>query len=113
MNIKRKIKFGDIIKDKLTNTEGVVYKIDNNGSVTADTAFDNNNIPTAHRFSKHDKTLIHTNKVDMETAIRLQCHYAVENMEKTLRDIEDDELSKEEINILLFNNHLGNISSEI
>ncbi len=78
-----KIKFGDIVKDKFTNIEGVVYKISDDGSVTADTALGNG----PNKFSMSDKGLIHTNKVDMEKAIRLQCYYAVKNMEKTIKDM--------------------------
>ena len=108
-----KIKFGDIVKDKVTNIEGIVYKVSKNGSVTADTALGVNNTFVPNTFSITDKNLMHTDKVDIEKAIRLQCYYAVENMEKTIRDIKDDSLSKDEINSILFNNHIGNVKSKI
>lgn len=107
----KEIKFGDIIRDNRSGTEGVVYKIGKDGSPTADTAFDGNGKATAHSFSLSDKDLIHTDKVDIVEAIRRQCYYAVKNMERTVHQTKGEEYTQDQINDILFKNHLSNVKS--
>jgi len=110
------IKFGDIIKDNQSKVEGVVYRMYDDGSVTADTAFGSygyNSINVAHNHSKQNKDLIITNKKDIELAIRMQCYYAIKDMEEIVKLNKDGEISTNEMNRLLVKNHLFNIKYTI
>ena len=104
-----KFKFGDIVKDTVSKAEGVVYRIYDDGGGIADTAYgaygyNGKNVPQS--FRKENRYLINTNRIDIGLAIRLQCHYAIEEMERVVKLHQDGEMSTNDMNDLLLSNHL-------
>lgn len=102
-------KFGDIVKDTQSKVEGVVYCVFKDGGVVADTAcgtYGYNGKNVANTYSEQNEHLINTNKIDMGLAIKMQCHYAIKEMERVLQLHQDGEISISNMNDLLFSNHL-------
>ena len=104
-----KIQFGDIVKDRQSNIEGVVYRIFDDGGVSADTALGScgyNGINVANDYIKNDKYLLNTGRKDIALAIKMQCYYAIKEMERLVKLYEDGELSSNQLDDLLLKNHL-------
>lgn len=109
------VKFGDIVKDRQSQIEGVVFRTFDDGGVSAATALGSygyNGINVTNDYRKDDSNLIHTSKKDIALAIKMQCHYAIKEMERLVKLYEDGELSSSQLDDLLLNNHLYFINAK-
>ena len=110
--MENEFKFGDIVKDTESKVENVVYRVFEDGGVTADTAFGTygfNGTNVANSYSKQNKYLRNTGRKDLALAIKMQCFYAVKDMERVVELYTNSEISLENMNKLLFENHLFNV----
>ncbi len=109
-----KFKFGDMVKDIQSNVESVIYRIDGD-IVTTDTAYGNygyNGVNVANTYNNPEKYLINLKRKDIKLAIKMQCHYALKDMERIIGLYENNEITEQEMNDLLFENHIFNIKSK-
>ena len=106
-------KFGDVVYITTTGEEVVVYRIDED-SVTCDGArgsygFDGEHV--AHNYSGYQlKELIKTGTKDIAKAIRIQCFYALKEVERLEEEFKNKSITEKQLEDLLLKNYLFNIS---
>lgn len=105
--------FGDVVYDKRSEVEAVVYRIDED-SITCDGArgsygFDEKHV--AHIYSGQQlNELTKTGNKDIAKAIKTQCFYALEGVERLEEEFKNESITSKKLEELLLSNHLFNIS---